>query len=194
MNKFQNILDDVKYFTKLLGHMHFAALEVNKISEETKQDFIDSQRTGHCALVVQRGLERICAQHVPGKAEEDKIRYTIVANNKVNFLLENPERKNTFPQTNEEEEQFPLKKIFGGGIWIHNVLIAVSGFHPKIDEACSIVIANQIFGSKSESNNIIDIETMSKDFKNPYALSIACGSNFIKSINFYEAIDQGQWI
>ena len=194
MNKFDTILNDAKYFSKLLGHMHLVALEVNKTQEETRQDFLDSSRTGQCALSIQEGWIRIGA-HYMSDNEVEKNRYTIVANNKVNFLLENPYRIKTFPLDEKEKEINEAKKIYGGGIRIKrnssSRLVAVSGFHPKIDEACSIVIDNQTYYFQSEAARISDIMDLSIYFNNPYALAIAQGSNFIKSMTFDKCLDWG---
>jgi len=198
MNKFENVFTEAKRFSKLLGHMHQAALEVNRTQEETRQDFLDSKRTGHCAIAVQFELERISAHHIPGVDFEEKIRYSIVANNKINFLLEYPDRIDTFPKTVQEEIDFKSKNVFGGGIRLRLVegvwkrwLIAVSGFHPKIDEACSIVAFSQMI-KMDDSFRLKHIQDESRYFKNPYALPIAQGSNWIKSMNFEQCLDWGR--
>ncbi len=195
MNVFENTFTEAKRFSKLLGHMHQAALEVNKTQEETRQDFLNSKRTGQCALSIQEGLIRIGA-HYMNDNEEEKIRYTVVANNKVNFLLENPYRNDTFPLCEEERTRNELRKIFGGGIRVkrglNNTLIAISGFHPKIDEASSIVIDNQTCSFQSEAARISYMMELSTYFRNPYALVIAQGSNWIKSMTFDQCLDWGK--
>ncbi len=195
MNVFENIFTEAKRFSKLLGHMHQAALEVNRTQEETRQDFLDSMRTGQNALSIQEGFIRIGAHYVNDN-EGGKIRYAVAANNKTNFLLENLYRISTFPVDEKEKEINEAKKIYGGGIRIKrdssSRLVAVSGFHPKIDEACSIVVDNQTYLFQSEALIIFDIMDLSRYFNNPYALAIAQGSNFIKSMTFDQAIDWGR--
>lgn len=46
--------------------------------------------------------------------EVEKNRYTIVANNKVNFLLENPYRIKTFPLDEKEKEINEAKRFTEG--------------------------------------------------------------------------------
>lgn len=55
MNKFDTILNDAKYFSKLLGHMHLVALEVNKTQEETRQDFWILRELDSARLVFRKG-------------------------------------------------------------------------------------------------------------------------------------------
>lgn len=191
MNRFEIILNEVKYFSKLIGHMRHIALEINKTADETKTDFVNSKRTGQCAIVVQSGLQRVGA-HYSDDAEE-KIRYSIVANNKINFLLENPERENTFPQNENERIQFESRKIFGGGIRTRDFpLVAVSGFHPRIDEGFSIVAASHMTGFPSDGEYVKRIQCLSKYFCNPYALAIFCGAKPIKEMGFEGAIEWGK--
>ncbi len=193
MNKFKTTLTDVVIFTKMLGHMAPAALEVNKISNETKQDFINSKRSGQAAIAVSLDLRRVCGHYVPDSETEQKVRFSIAANNKINLLIENPDRSHTFPLNEEEKIKFPEMRIFGGGIRFTGLpLIAISGYHPRIDEACGIVFGNQYKGFHSDNENINQIQTLSKFFSNPYALAIASGSGFIKKITFSQAIEWGK--
>ena len=196
MNKFEQIVDSVVYFSRLLGHFQDVALEVNKISKETRQDFLDSKRTGQCAIAVHKERFRVSGQYVHTDDEDLKIRYSVAANNKINFLLENPERMNTFPVGKDEEDIFKIRKIFGGGISLSTFpnisLIAVSGFHPKIDEASSIVAVEQISGIRSDSSKILFVQKCAKIFSNPYALAISCGAGFIKGMSFDQAVEWGK--
>ena len=194
MNKYETILESIKHFSNILERLHAVALKINETEDETKSDFLNSKRTGQCGAVIQLGLIRVGAHYVPKGQTEEKIRYSIVANNKINFLLENFERKNTFPQNEEERIRFEAIKVFGGGIRIYDgdTLVGTSGFHPKIDEGCSIVVSNRIFGFTDNEVKIKHLQDRARYFNNPYALPMACGAGFIKSMSFDQAVEWGK--
>ena len=189
-NKFEAILESTRYFSKALGHMSYSALYLNSSEEETRADFIASKRTGQCAIAVQLDLERVGSQYVPDDQTDNKVRYLANANNKVNFLLENPERINTFPSNEVERTLFETRKIFGGGIrdlrHPFMTLVAVSGFHPKIDEACSIVFLSNMVRLDNKTK-IHYIKELSLMFKNPYALILGVGCGSIKGVTEQQA-------
>lgn len=192
MKKYTDIVDGTRYYLNdFLSRVQIGALEVNKTQAETVPDFLNSNRTGQCAIAIQHGFARIGAHYKPGK-DELKLRYSIVGNNKVNFLLENVTRNDTFPKNENEQIDFEIRRIFGGGARFFLQIIAISGFHPRVDEASSIVFKTENMELVSEEEKIHNLKIFSKEFKNPYALAVSAGSGFIKSINFDQAIEWGK--
>lgn len=191
-NKLNNLFTDSKYLSKFIGHMSAAALEVNKTQVETSSDFFTSKRTGQSAISIQRGLIRVGAHYIPDSDTEEKIRYTIVANNKVNFLLENPDRIDTFPKNEQEYAEFPLRKIFGGGVLLDDEISAISGYYPRVDEASNLVFRVEHMDFISDAKKIRHCMLFSKKFNNPYVLAISAGSNFTKGFSFDQAIEWGK--
>jgi hypothetical protein len=192
MKQLENPNEKVKLLSNLLADISPTALYLNQISPEAAEDSINSNRTGQCAGVVQWKLHRLGVHYIPTGLKDPKIRYTIVANNKINCLLENPEEETTFPFTSEE------KKIWGGGIrspYADDLLYATSGFYPKIDEGCSILkcvtLSDLMVEVSNNTRKIELIQTLSHRFKNRYALPIACGSKLVKNMSFDEAYSWG---
>lgn len=119
------------------------ALELNKTNPETSEDFENSNRTGQCYLAFGDTFGgRIGIQFIPEHDHENKIRYDVVANNKFSYLLES----GTICQTSN----MPEKRIFKGGIKRLNYITAVSGFHPKIDEAIAILCYSFLYGAPAK--------------------------------------------
>lgn len=130
-----------------------AALDLNRTNAETKADYETSRRTGQCHIVWGNEDWRAGIQFIPTSETEKKVRYQIVANNKFTYLLANPEQGTTPLQ--------PENLIFPGGVRYLKEIAAVSGFHPKIDEAMAVILLchfngqNCLHWMKSHKNDFV---------------------------------------
>ncbi len=128
------------------------ALEINKTHPDLSADFEKSKRTGQCHGCFGTQTTRIGVSYTPSTQVNPKVRYNIVANNKYNCLLENPDASNTAPYTSEE------KKIFRGGVTAWDRIACVSGFHPSIDEALAIIIGWYLFWKDRDIYAVADTQ------------------------------------